>query len=338
MDFSELFTHQTNPSPPSTAAFRGPYSGLSSDADTTQFPDLYSASDAVDTFSFDADSTTVTLGVDGQGNVLSADFNGESPHIMCSASTGRGKSAVLRAVAAQSLAKGWQVIILDIKQHSHMWAENLPGVHIARTLPEIGNALAMAGQETHRRNTLALDWMRLQHAAGNYDADVNDAPVGPRTVIIFEEMNSTFEELKDLTRRMFRNVQVYDALSGFKDVANMGRQAKIHLACVGQYMEARVMGGAGIRANFSTRLLIGHDKNAWQMLAWDCGFPKAAPEESGRGYLCRGGKARMIQLLYLTQAEARAIVTTAHEHRSTARTRSLAHSRTQRALTTTFKR
>jgi hypothetical protein len=309
MEFSDLFG--TGPKINS-----GPYSGLSSDADTTSFPEIFGMSEALDMITYD--DSKIILGVNGQGETITADFTGESPHIMCSASTGAGKSAMLRGIAAQCLSKGWQVVILDIKQHSHMWAENLPNVHIARTLPEIGNALAMAGQETHKRNSLALDWMRMEHAKGNYGVSIDDAPIGPRTVVIFEEMNSTFEELRDLTRRMFRNVQVYDALSGFKDVANMGRAAKIHLVCVGQYMEARVMGGAGIRANFSTRILIRHDKNAWNMLAWDCGYPKAAPEENGRAYLCRGGKARMIQLLYMTEREARVFVQEAHKAREKA--------------------
>lgn len=308
MEFADMFGKG-----PVTA---GPYSGLTSDADTTHFPEIFGMSDAFDAFTFE--DTKIVLGIDGNQEFITADFSGESPHIMCSASTGAGKSATLRAIAAQCLSKGWQVIILDIKQHSHMWAENLPGVHIARTLPEIGNALAMVGQETHSRNRDALDWMRTEHAKGNYGASIDDAPIGPRTVVIFEEMNSTFEELRDLTRRMFRNVQVYDALSGFKDGVNMGRAAKIHFVCVGQYMEARVMGGAGIRANFATRLLIRHDKNAWNMLAWDCGYPKAAPEENGRAYMCRSGKARMIQLLYMTEREARVFVTEAHKARAKA--------------------
>ncbi len=304
MDFKDLFN-------PDDAPVIGPYSGLSSDADTTRFPPLYTLEHAEAdilaglTTACPHSGTEVILGVDGQGNPMTADFAGESPHIMASAATGAGKSALLRSIAAQCLAKGWQVIILDIKQHSHMWAEGLPNVAVARSVPEIGNALVAVGQETHRRNREALAWLRVQHESGNYDADVDDAPIGPRTVVIFEEMNSTFEELRDMTRRMFRNVQTYDALSGFKDGVNLGRQAKFHFVCVGQYMEARVMGGAGIRANFSTRILIKHDKNAWQMLAWDCGFPKAAAEEPGRAYLCRGGKARMVQLLYMSATQAR---------------------------------
>lgn len=302
MAFGDLFGDKTGP------VISGPYSGLTSDAASVSFPSVFGMSDAFDANAFTFNDSRITLGIDGTGELLTADFSGESPHIMCSASTGAGKSATLRSIAAQCLSKGWQVIILDIKQHSHMWAEGIPGVHIARTLPEIGNALAATGQETHNRNSLALEWIRAEHAKGNYGASIDDAPVGPRTVVIFEEMNSTFEELRDLTRRMFRNVQTYDALSGFKDGVNMGRAAKIHFVCVGQYMEARVMGGAGIRANFATRLLIRHDKNAWQMLAWDCGYPKAAPDEPGRAYMCRGGKARMIQLLYMTEREARSFV------------------------------
>jgi len=300
MDFNSLFAEE--------AKVPGPYSGLSSGADIANFPEIYGLEAAqLDMRLLGPDE--LLLGVDGQGNPLTADFAGDSPHVMQSASTGRGKSATLRTLAAQALVKGWQVVILDVKRHSHMWAEGLPNVHIARSLPEIGNALALVGQETHNRNKVAEAWLRAQQEAGNWNAKITDAPVGRRTLVIFEEMNSTFEDLRDLTRRKFRNVDTYTAMDGFRDTANMGRAAKMHLVCVGQYLDAKTFPTA-IRANFANRILVGHDKNAWQMLAWDCGFPTAAPEESGRGYLCKGGKARMIQLLFLTEQEARVYVET----------------------------
>lgn len=295
MEFNELFRDEPK--------ITGPYQGLASGSDMSQFPEIYSLTDAVSDMSL-LKETELILGIDGAGIPLTVDLAGESPHVLISAGTGAGKSASLRALAAQALEKGYQVVILDVKRHSHMWAENLPNVYIARTLAEIGNALTMIGQETHSRNRMAEQWLRAQQQAGNWDALITDAPVGRRTVVLFEEMNSTFEDLKDMTRRKFRNVDTYTAMDGYRDTTNMGRAAQMHMICVGQYMDHRTMGGAGIRANFSTRILVKHDKNAWQMLAWDCGFPMAAPEEPGRGYYCRGGKARMIQLLFLTERDA----------------------------------
>ncbi|MCA1839955.1 MAG: hypothetical protein LC723_06450, partial [Actinobacteria bacterium] len=96
---------------------------------------------------------------------------------------------------------------------------------------------------------------------GDWDVSITDAPVGKRTIILFEEMNATFEQLQDMTRRVFRNVETYTATDGLKDVMFMGRAARMHVFAVGQYMEARATGGSAIRVNFSTRILIRHDKS-----------------------------------------------------------------------------
>src|SRR5690606_10107784 len=104
----------------------------------------------------------------------------------------------------------------------------------------------------------------------------------------------------------------YDAMDGLRDVAFMGRAAKVHLIAVGQYMDARTMGG-DIRECFSTRILIKYTKQTWTMLAYDCGVPQAAPEQKGRGMVCRGGKARETQFLFMTDQEAASLAATAYE-------------------------
>lgn len=305
MTLSDMFS-----TPDSTPT--GPYSNLSSAS--SQFPPVYTLADATADIAagFAAlgghgDSRYI-LGVNGEGEPLYIDLSGDSPHVLVSAATGGGKSSILRSVAAQALAQGDQVVILDIKQHSQSWAEGLPNVFIANTLSEIGNALVQVGQEVHARNAFAKEWLSAQRAAGNWDVSVTDAPVGKRTVVLFEEMNATFTDLKELTRATFRNTNTYDAWNGLKDTVLMGRAAHVHIVAVGQYMGARAMGGGEILVNFGTRILISHDVNTWHKLAWDCGFPKAAPEEQGRGYVCSNGKAKMIQLLFMTEREAREYV------------------------------
>lgn len=288
----------------------GPYDGLSSGADQVNFPDVYTLHHAMrDAMVLDMGPDTLILGVDGTGQPITVDLTADNPHIMISAGTGGGKSATLRALAAQCLVKGYQVIILDIKRHSHMWAENLPNVYIARSVREVGNALHDVGEGVHLRNQEAEQWLRARREAGDWDSTIADAPIGRRTVVIYEEMNSTHEELATMTREMFKNSTEFTGIQGFKDGLNLGRAAKVHFMCVGQYMNGSAMGknaqeGTALRENFGTRLLISFSDRAWKMLAWDCGMPKAAPTQPGRGYLCRGGKARMVQLLYVTEREA----------------------------------
>src|SRR5262249_22324429 len=125
--------------------------------------------------------------VDGTGKPISVDLDSDSPHVLVSASTGGGKSVLLRSVASQMMANGAIATFLDIKRHSHRWAKNLPNAGYASTLPEIGNALVELGKEVHRRNEIVEQW----------PGTVETAPVGPRIVVVFEEMNATMTQLKE---------------------------------------------------------------------------------------------------------------------------------------------
>lgn len=286
------------------------YDGLSSGADNNNFPTLYTLSDAMQDMRVkDIADDELIMGVDGNGDPLTVDLSGDNPHVMVSAGTGGCKSSTLRAMGVQALLKGYQVVILDIKRHSHMWAENLPDVHIARNVQEVCKALQLLGEETHMRNRAAEAWIRAQHEMGNWDVTITDAPVGKRTVVLYEEMNSTHSEVVSLTKERFKNSGEYEAVQGFKDSINLGRAVKIHFLCVGQYMNGAAMGknateGTALRENFSTRVLSNYSPNAWNMLAWDCGYPLSAPPEKGRGYMIRNGKAMMIQLMWVTEQEA----------------------------------
>lgn len=272
---------------------QGPYSQMSTASQSLGFPETLTFSDAAGLIQHSEESAPV-LGVDGTGKPISVDLDSDSPHMMVSASTGGGKSVVLRTIAAQMLHNGAVATILDVKRHSHRWAKNLPNVGYAASLPEIGNALVELGREVHRRNEIVENW----------PGTIETAPVGPRIVVVFEEMNATMAQLKELTRRIPNGT--YDAMDALNDIAFMGRAAKVHLLAVGQFMDARTVGSA-IRECFATRILIRYTKQTWTMLAWDAGLPQAAPEQKGRGMVVRGGKARETQFLFLTEEEAAAL-------------------------------
>lgn len=283
----------------------GPYSGLSTPSDNPSFPELYTFEDAIQEMALTSDDAPL-LGVTGYGDTLAVDFESESPHVLISGATGGCKSSIARTVAAQGLADGAILVILDRKQHSHTWARNLPNVHYADTLPLIGDMLVKVGQELKSRNEYVKELKIANLDNDDFDADSID--VGPRIIILFEEMNATMEVLQKLTRQVFKNSNEFTAIDAFESIMFMGRTALTSLVAVAQFADVKAMGGSAIRENFNTRILVNYTPNAWNMLAWDCGYAKARPSQIGRGYVCRAGKAKETQFLYLTEREARKYV------------------------------
>ena len=275
-----------------------PYAGVS----TPQkgFPSILPLNEATDYVAAERDAG-VFLGVDSAGERVGVDLDQEAPHILVSAATGGGKSAIARSIAVQRLRRGDMVVILDVKLHSHRWAKALaPNVHYASSIVDIGGALVSVGRELHRRNAV-VDALPA-------DQPVESADVGPRIIVVFEEMNATMVQLKALAKRLASegSYQAPDALS---DVSFMGRAVRIHLVSFAQLATYRASGGSEIVENYGTRILVRYSPKAWSYLASDCGKRLTAPEEHGRGVVCYGGKARETQLLWVPESEAGPAVT-----------------------------
>lgn len=271
-----------------------PYAGVSSAQ--KDFPSILPWSEATDWITACGPSSVV-LGVDSTGQPITVDLDSESPHLLISAPTGRGKSAIARSVAVQRLAQGDLVVVLDIKRHSHRWANPLaPNVRYAKDVQDIGGALWQLGHEVHRRNAIVDEW----------SGPVETAPVGPRIIVLFEEQNATMAQLKALDKRLSN--ETYTALQGLTDVSFMGRAVRIHLVSFAQMASYRATGGAEVVENYGTKILVGHSPQTWRWLAQDCGKFMTAPEEKGRGVVCQGGKARETQLLWLPEEDAPSIV------------------------------
>lgn len=275
----------------------GPYSGASTPQ--SDFPSVLPLSEATD-YLADTPDESVLLGVNGDGTPYRVDLLADSPHILVSASTGAGKSAIARSVAMQRLARGDLVVVLDVKRHSHRWAKGLaPLVHYAPDVPSVGRALVNLGREVHRRNMIVDEW----------DGPLEDAPVGPPIMVVFEEMNATTSRLRELDRG---KPQIdYRALDALGDIAFMGRAVKIRLLSFAQMASYRASGGSEVIESYGTRVLINYSPKAWRYLAEDCGRPVPAPPETGRGMVCRGTNATEVQFLWVPEEQAAQYVTQA---------------------------
>ncbi|MFF6873683.1 helicase HerA domain-containing protein [Streptomyces sp. NPDC012450] len=244
------------------------------------------------------------IGLGPQDSRVSVDLDAESPHILVSASTGGGKSVITRTMAAQMLRNGSQLVVLDFKRHSHKWARGLPNVLYCRDISDIHEALVKMGQEGHRRNIVVDDW-----------EGEGDAPVGPRLGMILEEANATIAKLKRHWASIRKtkgdefgpaDPKESPAIDALREILFMGRAVKMHVFLVAQSATAAALGGPEVRECFATRILARYTRNAWNMLVPEVQPVPRSTRHIGRAQVVLGGVAHETQVIFFTDAEARA--------------------------------
>ncbi|GGR51863.1 hypothetical protein [Streptomyces roseolus] len=275
----------------------GPFTGMASVTASSEFPRILTYQDAAGVI-WDTGPDEYMLGVNGRGETETFDLVADSPHMFVSAESGAGKSVVAASIATQSLVKGGSAVFLDVKRISHRWAKNLPGVTYAVEVDEIANVIVSVAAELRRR-------MRVIE---NYPGKISDAPVGPRIVLVAEEINSMMSELEEFERSLPPR-GVYRPRRAFRDILNLGRAAKVHVVAFAQYPDTKLIPRPVIEA-FGTRILIRHTRESWNSLAWSLGYAPPAPQARGRGLIIRAGKAIETQFLYLTEEECAHLVRT----------------------------
>ncbi|MFD4371074.1 pRL2-11 [Streptomyces sp. NPDC058486] len=241
------------------------------------------------------------IGLGAGRKKVSVDLDHDSPHVLISAGTGGGKSTILRSIACQFLHNGAQAHILDFKRISHTWARGIPGVHYSRDIADIHDALVALGAEGHRR-------IRYAEQLGDDVLAAEPDLVGPRIVILLEEINATMAQLRRHWERTRGNAdpKASPALDALAEILFMGRQVRLHVLLVAQSATARALGGPEMRENFSTRILVRYTLNAWKMLVPEVTPAPKPTRHPGRVQVVLGGTARETQVLNLSETEARA--------------------------------
>lgn len=237
------------------------------------------------------------IGIGPNNRKVSVSLDSDSPHILMNAGTGGGKSVTTRTMCSQMLHNGAQMMVLDVKEHSQMWADGLPNVVYCRDIGQIHDALVRLGPELSRRNKIVVD-------AGIED---DNPDVGPRLIILVEEINGT---TKDLRRhwaeiRSKEDPKVSPAVDALHKTLFMGRAVRMNVLTAAQYATAAALGGPEARENFGTRILARSTNNAWKMLAPEVQPIPRAPRVPGRVHVAIGGQATETQVLFMSDAEAR---------------------------------
>lgn len=239
----------------------------------------------------------LVLGLGRGSEPVAASLSDDSPHFGLSIGAGGGKSQIARMAAAQILHNGGIVMILDIKRISHAWARDLPNVRYARTVEEIHEALVWLALEIDRRTKVADVGMDVE---GEVLANV-----GPRMLVICEELNETMARLRSLwaEKRTKKQPKKSPAIAALEGALFMGRQIRINMLAVAQMMTALAAGSGAARENMGVRILGRYTKNNWKMLVpeWDMPVRSLKP---GRVQVVTS-ELRECQVAFFTGAEAR---------------------------------
>jgi len=240
------------------------------------------------------------LGLAARDEPVVVNLDDESPHVAISAGTGAGKSVLLMGMATQELRRGANLLIFDIKRTSHLWAAGLPGVLYCRTPEQIHDVLIALGEEVDRR-------YRLIEAAADLSGTVDPLIVGPRLLVLGEELNATMAALHSywMQVRPRGAAAQSPALLAWNKLLYMGRAGRMHVLGVAQRLSARAGGGGDARENFGTRILARATASSWRMLAPEIVPPPPPSQIPGRLHVVAGGVARETQAILWTPAQAR---------------------------------
>lgn len=248
------------------------------------YVDLASVMDAIRAGS----ESKLVLGLGTRAETVHLDFKGEAPHVAFSIGTGGGKSALLRFLVAQWAFHGVAGFdICDVKQVSLQGMEEVPGLRIHRTVPEIADAIKAFRAEMDGRYEILLK---------------NPSKEFPRKVLLIEEGNA----LAGMSKMLHREQGGKGYHPMFMDLAMilfMARAVNMTVVGVWQRMTADATGGGDLRDQFGNKLLARFGPQAWDALVGTRprGVSSAVP---GRVISVVGGLQRQVQVPFLTPEEA----------------------------------
>jgi hypothetical protein len=239
--------------------------------------------------------TVMGIGKKDQHTVISVD--NDSPHIGVSMGSGDGKSVTARNMLAQHLHHGGLGIVVDYKLISHMWARGLPNVAYAGTPAEIEDALVWLSGEVARRNQVAL-------AGADVEGRVH-ANVGPRIMLIAEELNATQNRLKAWWQREMEMKGRSPGSEALDEVMFLGRQVLVNVVQIGQRLSVKASGSGDARENMGVLVFADPTASAWKMLVGDRHALPPASGHRGRLQIVTRKTVRETQGAFWTGMQAR---------------------------------
>lgn len=244
----------------------------------------------------------VFIGLASRATPIYLDLVKGAPHVGWSMPTNAGKSTAARAAIMQFLYDGGVALILDPKMDSHPWARDLPNVRYADTPEEIFNALMWLSDEVDRRNAIGK-------AHGDIRGNVDPALIGPKLLVIAEELNTMEIDQAIYWRSIRKPTDPLKprSMTALGRALNMGRSKRVYVFPIAQELLVQSLGGPAAKANLSTRILGRANTPTWNKLAPECKVNGKYPKKSmklGRVYLVVTDEAIAVQIMDSDEQDA----------------------------------
>lgn len=236
----------------------------------------------------------LVFGVGTHGAINKATYS-EAAHLAIPGPSGGGKSNLAALLILQEMIRGSLIFNLDHKWTSHLWMQGLPNVINAHEISHLHLALAWLGKELDRRN-------RAAYASANGTGRVRGS-VGPRIIVVAEELNFAMPGLKDYWRevRTKEDPKKSPALQGLSDLSCAGRASDMHELLIAQMLTAESTGAkdSTIRSNAGIKAMVNPDPPGWNMVVGKHIPMPAQTTIPGRIQLVTGQTVRVTQIPYL---------------------------------------
>jgi hypothetical protein len=236
----------------------------------------------------------IVLGIGRKDQVIKVSIDTEIPHLGICMPTGDGKSEAAKNVAVQLMYHGAITAFLDYKLMSHMWARRLPNAVYAGTPEEIHQLLVWLACDDERESELTR---RKKVALASADISGNvRADIGPRLVLIAEELNALQKRLKAYWKHV-GGKGPSPAAEALDEIHFTGRQLRIHAVDVAQRLSAKATSGNGSadsRENIGAIIFSNPTGSTWRMLCDGLTQPPAS-DHKGRYQLVTRKTVREFQ-------------------------------------------
>lgn len=216
----------------------------------------------------------------------------DNPQGMIVGLTGSGKSVLQRSIIYHVFQHADEIELygVDMKKIELTMWENYPGVaKIATTIEEAAEVISLAEAEMTRRFTMIEDFNRSGRGQVNH---IDKLPGKHKAIIVM--LDESAQALM-LSGGKSPEEKEEDALRGqlsfkLKQIARLGRAAKVHLVVCTQRAEVAAIGGGDAKNNYGFRVLLGRgDKTASMMALDNTDGTFTTPGIKGRGVMARDG-------------------------------------------------
>ena len=186
----------------------------------------------------------------------------DHPHIVCSGTTGSGKTRLMVLLALQALRWAWRVVVIDAKGGADYQVLGEHGADLALERKEQVEQLEKWAEEIRRRNRELRD-LRVPVPDRNGVLRAR-APRSLRDLVgeVGARIRQRMRPVLLLVDETAEIVAASDALgkrgiAALRTIVQLGRSVGVHLVLGMQRPDANMLGGGFIKHNAQSRILLG---------------------------------------------------------------------------------